>query len=420
MKKLRILILMALSAAITPLRAQSPAGEDPAKEPIFNVRFIVEVYALAQNDAAQLIAENAGGKARHERALELVKNGKARFEMLLGGVTKSGQRSVVEQVDEFSYGTRFPKGETNGPDMPADWETRNLGYTLEYEPTMSPEHGYCDMNMVPQQVSLQGFQDFAGQKGGAPGRQPIFDTRKMTTSVTLGTGKEEFLGTLSDEPQFGEVEPQKAIEVRLAFGRVDFMEIAPPDPAGRSGVNGTLEHQLSFYSLPREAAREILAGSQKPGDSYAQVQALVGRNEAKLEHITVLKTKSGQRAVAEEVSERYFATTPQPKSTGSSTTIEKRNCGVTLEIEPTIGSNGVVDINLVPQMVRLVSNPGISTTYPAQPVFECRKVTTSLSAALGEQAFIGTFNPPGNTGLNGQEDTDRVWLGFVQTTLAPP
>jgi general secretion pathway protein D len=148
-------------------------------------------------------------------------------------------------------------------------------------------------------------------------------------------------------------------------------------------------------------------------------------------------TKSGQRAVIEIVREFRYPTTftqPQVPSISSSgttliggapTTIpvvvtpttpqafETRNTGVTLEVEPVVGPDGVtIDLNLVPQVVEFegfinYGSPifavgvqtvmGITTSAPVlltsnvinQPVFSTRKVTTNVSVWDGQTVVLG-------------------------------
>jgi general secretion pathway protein D len=144
-------------------------------------------------------------------------------------------------------------------------------------------------------------------------------------------------------------------------------------------------------------------------------------------------TKSGQRAVIEIVREFRYPTTftqPQVPQIGSSTTVvngtvpvvvtpttpqtfETRNTGVTLEVEPVVGPDGVtIDLNLVPQVVEFegfinYGSPinavgvntvaGISVSTPVlltenvinQPVFSTRKVTTNVSVWDGQTVVLG-------------------------------
>ncbi|MDQ6765749.1 MAG: type II and III secretion system protein [Verrucomicrobiota bacterium] len=154
-------------------------------------------------------------------------------------------------------------------------------------------------------------------------------------------------------------------------------------------------------------------------------------------------TKSGQRAIIEIVREfRYPTVFSEPKipeisgrgNNGASgttvslpvvgpstpTAFETRNTGVTLEVEPVVGPDGVtIDLNLVPQVVEFEGfiNYGspIRTVNPAllgllgsptallgvnqaitltdnvinQPIFSARKVTTSVSVWDGQTVVLG-------------------------------
>ena len=155
-----------------------------------------------------------------------------------------------------------------------------------------------------------------------------------------------------------------------------------------------------------------------------------------------ITTKSGQRAVIEIVREfRYPTQFSEPKvpdvqshgtSNSTTTTIalpvvgpstpsnfETRNTGVTLEVEPVVGPDGVtIDLNLVPQVVEFEGfiNYGspIKTVNPAllgfspstllgmtteaiiltdnvinQPIFSTRKVTTNVSVWDGQTVVLG-------------------------------
>ena len=154
--------------------------------------------------------------------------------------TKSGQRAVIEIVREFRYPTQFQppqipqtfaaretvsgtasvSGNSNGafpvtPTTPTAFETRNTGVTLEVEPVVGPDGITIDLNLVPQVVEFEGFIDY-----GSPIQttntnllgitttsvltpniinQPIFSTRKVTTSVSVWDGQTVVLGGLMRE-----------------------------------------------------------------------------------------------------------------------------------------------------------------------------------------------------------------------------
>jgi general secretion pathway protein D len=149
--------------------------------------------------------------------------------------TKSGQRAVIEIVREFRYPTTFTPPQVPSissttqvvsgvvpvvvtPTTPQSFETRNTGVTLEVEPVVGPDGVTIDLNLVPQVVEFEGFINYgspinavgvntiAGVTVSAPVRltdnvinQPIFSTRKVTTSVNVWDGQTVVLGGLMRE-----------------------------------------------------------------------------------------------------------------------------------------------------------------------------------------------------------------------------
>ena len=160
--------------------------------------------------------------------------------------TKSGQRAVIEIVREFRYPTQFdpPKipdsvgsnvggnlgaldpvtglfagGSVNSfpvtPTTPTSFETRNTGVTLEVEPVVGPDGVTIDLNLVPQVVEFEGFINYGSPiqttTAGPMGipitavitpntiNQPIFNSRKVTTSVSVWDGQTVVLGGLMRE-----------------------------------------------------------------------------------------------------------------------------------------------------------------------------------------------------------------------------
>jgi bla regulator protein blaR1 len=130
--------------------------------------------------------------------------------------TKSGQRAVIEIIREVRYGVEFDRDEKGVDGLtPTAFETRNVGVTLEAEPTVAWDHT-IDLKIVPQVVELTGFTRVRtgqpvqiakepGQKGfdwlnvNMPNDmvvQPMFSVRKVTTSVSLRSGHTIVVGGL--------------------------------------------------------------------------------------------------------------------------------------------------------------------------------------------------------------------------------
>jgi len=150
--------------------------------------------------------------------------------------TKSGQRAIIEVVREFRYPKTYTQPQVpqigssttvvNGvvpvvvtPTTPQDWETRNTGVTLEVEPVVGEDATTIDLNLVPQVVEFEGFINY-GSPINAIGvntiagaittsvpvlltanviNQPVFSTRKVTTSVSVYDGQTVVLGGLMRE-----------------------------------------------------------------------------------------------------------------------------------------------------------------------------------------------------------------------------
>ncbi|PYL31701.1 MAG: type II and III secretion system protein [Verrucomicrobia bacterium] len=152
--------------------------------------------------------------------------------------TKSGQRAIIEVVREFRYPRTYTQPQvpsissTTGttlvggvvpvvvtPTTPQDWETRNTGVTLEVEPVVGGDATTIDLNLIPQVVEFEGFINYGSpinavgvQTVGAvlttsvpieltPNviNQPVFSTRKVTTSVSVYDGQTVVLGGLMRE-----------------------------------------------------------------------------------------------------------------------------------------------------------------------------------------------------------------------------
>ncbi|PYL06545.1 MAG: type II and III secretion system protein, partial [Verrucomicrobia bacterium] len=103
------------------------------------------------------------------------------------------------------------------PTTPQSFETRNTGVTLEVEPVEGPDGVTIDLNLVPQVVEFEGFINYGNPIFGINPNtiggvavpqilltnnvinQPIFSTRKITTSVSVWDGQTVVLGGLMRE-----------------------------------------------------------------------------------------------------------------------------------------------------------------------------------------------------------------------------
>jgi len=143
-------------------------------------------------------------------------------------VSRSGERSKIEIIREFIYPTEYEPPElpntvgtgTGGvfpvtPATPTAFETRNVGVTLEVEPTVGPDKNFIELSLRPELVEFQGFVNYGspiralsaeGLAEGVTGLRiltpnrilmPVFRTIRMpNTAVTIQDGATVVLGGL--------------------------------------------------------------------------------------------------------------------------------------------------------------------------------------------------------------------------------
>lgn len=393
-------------------RAPKKAPEPPpaAVPPAVNLLATVETWAVSQEDFAELLDGPASEGAPYGRLEELAKAGRAKLVALIAVNTKSGQRAVVEAIDELIHATEFDPGERPGENsFPTAWETRNTGETLEIEPILGPDDKMIDINLMPQTVRFRGFKDLRSGRDSGAVAQPDFQREKLTSSVTVQSGRPLILATATPNASDG----AGGNEIFIRALRVTAQPVLPGPPVETELLDARID--VLLYSLEREGARRILNESADSAQSYASVRELVVKGGAQLEVVSSFVTKSGQRAVNEESFEFRYPT---------SNAFLTRNVGVTVEIEPVLAQDArFVDINLVPQVVRLVGTlmaEGVAAQYPPMPVFTSRRVTTSVSSGGGIPVLIGTMSHPRDTGVNDRQDDGRTTLAYVRVTPVAP
>jgi len=212
------------AAAPAPAPAQAPAAQDESAESK-NISLAYEAFSLPIAKAGEIQRK---GMSDPELYKELVANGK--LERFLVLRLKPGQHAVIENVTEYRFATEFnpaqsgdvvehPKAADDGtkkedpaaaakkakehrpgtPVTPTAFETRNVGDSMEVEPTLSPDAKIVDLTVSITHTALVG-RDKWGQ-GISEVEQPQFETQKANTNTSLTIGSPFLIGTLS--PVFG-------------------------------------------------------------------------------------------------------------------------------------------------------------------------------------------------------------------------
>ena len=148
--------------------------------------------------------------------------------------TKSGQRATIDIIREFRYPSEYDLPQTtqpagtiltpSTPTSPTAFETKNVGITLEVEPTVGPDNFSIDLVLAPRVVEFEGFINYGSPiftvASTIPDaiaippipaisqqvlltdniiNRPVFSTREVTTEVTVYDGQTVVLGGLLRE-----------------------------------------------------------------------------------------------------------------------------------------------------------------------------------------------------------------------------
>ncbi len=128
--------------------------------------------------------------------------------------TRSGVNATIQVVREIIYPTEFettqPQFSSNSGDTqivtpplvtPGTFETRETGVILNVTPTVGPDGYTIDLTMVPEVTELVDWINYGSTFGeftfNIP--QPVFATRKVTTSIVIWDGQTVVMGGLIRE-----------------------------------------------------------------------------------------------------------------------------------------------------------------------------------------------------------------------------
>jgi hypothetical protein len=225
-----------------------------------------EEFSLDLATAAELQRKNLGDAALYEVLLEQVSKKTAKLESLTSIRTLSGQKATAESILELMYPTEFepaelpntvgvsispekPGANPDGSQPPAPpavpntgaleravtpssleglrtpatgtaFETRNVGRTIEVEPTLKPS-GIIELRFSCDHVVHVGTSKYG--QGVSEVTMPEFETRRLTNAFELTAGKPAMIGTVNRTPE-SKVDADSANRIWFAFVTVDFVK----------------------------------------------------------------------------------------------------------------------------------------------------------------------------------------------------
>ena len=151
-------------------------------------------------------------------------------------VSRSGQKATTESLHEFIYPTEYeppglPCGGSGTPEkgsscLPTAFETRNLGSTLEIEPTIGESGTLIDLRLIPELVWHTG--DTVWHEGkdlsGMPFKvsMPDIYTMRVNTAVTCISGQYMLVSTQSPKDAKGEPDMTRKV---MVFVKCDILPV---------------------------------------------------------------------------------------------------------------------------------------------------------------------------------------------------
>ena len=221
--------LVTVAHAQTRKSEKEPSGELGASGK--QIRVQVEFIDVSHEQFTELMfgpkLPAHDGELRQQVA-QLIKDGKGTVVETLLCTARSGQKATSESIEEFIYPTEYEPAElpnnihvkdgqeadkakasfrdlATGP-TPTAFDTRNVGSTLEIEPTLSSDEKTIDLRFVPEivyHVGNQVWAEWKGEHGNAPIEMPTFYTVRTNTSAILTDGHYMLTAALSPKNKEG-------------------------------------------------------------------------------------------------------------------------------------------------------------------------------------------------------------------------
>ena len=217
-----------------------------------------------------------------------------------------------------------------------------------------------------------------------------------------------------------------------------------PSPAAQAAEPPLLSMTYEAFSISLEQAAALQR--KNPGDTefYNELVERVAKGEAKQESVVVIRGRSGQKMTAESISETIYPSEYMPgaiaKGPGEQAArvpkpgeaplpaleapvlpvaFETRNCGLTIEVEPTLSQDQkVVDFRVVPEHVTFVGREkwgqGISETE--MPLFDSQQISTGVSTSPGSPCLLGTITKP-QIPRPEENSARRIWFAFMTVDI---
>jgi hypothetical protein len=235
---------------------EKAAGDDASQPDPFDedvnaprmIRVQVEYVELSHETLTDLLfladPPSADATPLRKQVQELVKKGEAKVIETMICNARSGEKALAESINEFIYPTEyepltlpgsFEKSPlTDAQDLekllnfatPTSFETRNLGTTLEIEPTSGADDKIIDLRLAPDMVWHTGETVWLERKDSLGNiskiQMPKIYSLRNTTALTCKEGQYVLAAALSPKDGEGTTDPSRKV---MVFVKCDILVV---------------------------------------------------------------------------------------------------------------------------------------------------------------------------------------------------
>lgn len=214
------------------------------------IRVHMVSYVMSQESYTELMLRERSQKSDYAEVRSLVNQELASVADVKIISGRSGEKFEIESVREFIYPTEYSVSEVpsqpslaqqsallkarsltkfSRPAPPVAFETRNLGMTLEVQPTLGESGNIIDLSLHSEFVDSVGFSkwlEIQDQWGKDGLKMPIFLSQKINTALTLQNGEFYLFNTYTPKDIKGELDPSRKL---LVFAMAEIIYVENPD-----------------------------------------------------------------------------------------------------------------------------------------------------------------------------------------------
>lgn len=241
----------AFEEADNPFSGDAPAlGEDtydyfdPAAYAPKSIRIQVEYIEISHKDLTRLMFEEKGNRMDatplRMKVQALVDKGEGKILETQMASARSGEQATSESIVEYIYPTEYdatpPKPTKEGdehaapqafpipPGLPTAFETRNVGSTLEVEPTIGENDQMINLRFVPEMVFHTGntvWQETKDTSGNTHKVQmPDFQVMRTNTALSCISGQYILVTFMTPKDAAGKLDFERKV---LLFLKCDVL-----------------------------------------------------------------------------------------------------------------------------------------------------------------------------------------------------